>query len=122
MTTIRFVEDLFHQKYPFLLPDLFRRKLSEDEFNVALEVLTIYSSVCIEKKFPIKEFLTSYLISNQRITNMKRTFLRLVKLFDEHHLIEPNCKIISDSKIYDTDQLTSSNSFEGFIVYEKLSI
>ena len=122
MATIWLVEDLFHYKYPFLLPDLFRRKISKDEFDVAFEVLTIYSSVSIEKKFFIKEFLTSYRISNQRITNMKRTFIQLVKLFEEHHLIESNYKIISDGKVYDTDQLTSTNISEGFIVYEKLSI
>jgi len=81
-----------------------------------------YSSSAVEKKFFIKEFLTSYRISNQCITNMKRTFLQLIKLFEEYHLIESNYKIISDDKVYDTDQLTSSNISEGFIVYEKLSI
>jgi hypothetical protein len=39
MATIWFVEDLFHYNYPFLLPDLFRRKISKDEFDVAFEVL-----------------------------------------------------------------------------------
>jgi len=53
---------------------------------------------------------------------MKRTFIQLVKLFEEHSLIESNYTIISDGKVYHTDQLTSSNISEGFIVYEKLSI
>ena len=44
------------------------------------------------------------------------------KLFEEHSLIESNYTIISDGKVYHTDQLTSSNISEGFIVYEKLSI
>ena len=35
----------------------------------------------------MKEFLASYPISNQRITNMKRTFIELVKVFDEDNLI-----------------------------------
>jgi len=61
----------------WLVEDLFKRKISKDEFDVAFEVLTIYSSVSIEKKFSIKEFLASYRISNQRITNMKRTFRRI---------------------------------------------
>ena len=116
------MEDLFYYKYPFLLPDLFRRKISKDEFDVAFEVMKTYSSVSIQKKFFIKKFLASYRISNQRITNMKRTFVQLVKLFEEHSLIESNYTIISDGKIYHTDQLTSSNISEGFIVYEKLSI
>jgi len=53
---------------------------------------------------------------------MKRTFIQLVKLFEEYDLIESNYKIISDDKLYDTDQLTYNNISEGFIVYEKLSI
>jgi hypothetical protein len=53
---------------------------------------------------------------------MKRAFIQLVKLFEEHSLIESNYKIISDGKVYQTDQLTSSNISEGFILYEKLSI
>lgn len=84
----------------------------------------IGGSVNIEKVFFIQEFLSSYpsVISNQRITNMKRTFIQWVKLFEEHSLIESNYKIISDGKVYQTDQLTSSNISEGFIVHEKLSI
>ena len=53
---------------------------------------------------------------------MKRTFIQLVKLFEEHSLIESNYTIISDGKVYHTDHLTSSNISEGFIVDERLSI
>ena len=87
----------------WLVEDLFRRKISKDEFDVAFEVMKTYSSVSIQKKFFIKEFLASYRISNQRITNMKRTFIQLVKLFEEHSLIESNYTIISDGKVYHTD-------------------
>jgi hypothetical protein len=51
MATIWLVEDLFHYKHPFLLPDLFRRKISKDPFDVTFEVFKIYSSVSIEKNF-----------------------------------------------------------------------
>ena len=74
-----------------LVEDLFRRKISKDEFHVAFEILKNYCSVSIRKTFFIKEFLASY-----RIFNMKRTFIQLVKLFEEHHLIEPNYQIISN--------------------------
>ena len=116
------MEDLFHYKYPFLLPDLFRRKISKDEFDVAFEVLKNYGSVSIRKTFFIKEFLASYRISNQRITNMKRTFIQLVKLFEEHHLIEPNYQIISNGYHNFVEELNIHNISEGFILYEKLSI
>jgi hypothetical protein len=90
MITIWLVENLFHYKYSFLLPDLFRRKISKDEFDVTFEVLKNYIHVGIKKKFFIKEFLISYSISNQRITNMKITLLQLAKVFEEHDLIQSN--------------------------------
>jgi hypothetical protein len=116
------VEDLFHYKYPFLLPDLFRRKISKDEFDVTFEVLKIYSSVNIEKEFFIKEFLASYSISNQRITHIKRNFIQLVKVFEEHDLIESNYKVIFEGYYHSVEELTIHNISEGFVLYEKLSI
>ena len=122
MAKIWLVEDLFHYRYPFLLPDLFRGRISKDQFNVTFEVLKNYASVPIEKKFFIKEFLASYRISNQRINNMKRTFIQLVKVFEEHHLIEPHYKIIYDGYYHSVQELTIYNISEGFVLYEKLSI
>jgi hypothetical protein len=118
------VEDLFHYKYPFLLPDLFRRKISKDEFDVTFEVLKIYSSVNIEKEFFIKEFLASYSISNQPITHIhiKRNFIQLVKVFEEHDLIESNYKVIFEGYYHSVEELTIHNISEGFVLYEKLSI
>ncbi len=105
-----------------ILPDLFRRKISKDEFDVTFEVLKNYGSVPIEKKFFINEFLAFYDISNPRITNMKRTFIQLVKLFEEHHLIELNYKIISDGYHHSVEELNINNISESFVLYEKLSI
>lgn len=116
------VEDLFHYKCPFALPDIFRRKISKDEFDITFEVLKIYSSVSIEKKFYIKKFLSPYHISNQRVTNMKRIFIKLVKVFEEHNLIESDYPILSDEYSYSVKKLTTNNISQGFIIYEKLLI
>ena len=61
-----------------------------DEFEVQFELIKVFSSVDIEKKFFIQEFLDSYpsVISHQRINNIKRCFIQLVKLLEEHDLIE----------------------------------
>ena len=42
MADVWLVEDLLRYKYSFLLPDLFRRKISKDEFDVTFKVLKIY--------------------------------------------------------------------------------
>lgn len=43
-------------------------------------------------------------------------------MFEEYEWLDSDYKIISDGKVYDTDQLTSNNISEGFIVYERISI
>jgi hypothetical protein len=43
-------------------------------------------------------------------------------MLEEYELVDSNYMIISDGKVYDTDQLTSLNISEGFIVHEKLSL
>lgn len=55
------IEELFDYNYPFLLPELFRQKTTKCQFEVRFQVLQVFSSVSIEKKFFIQEFLDSYL-------------------------------------------------------------
>lgn len=122
-------EELFYYAHPFLFPDFFKpkkseRKLTKHELDVQFEFIQVFSSINLEKTFYIKEFLDSYsaTLSNQDKTIIKNYFIQLIKVFEEYDLIESNYKIISNGKVYDTDQLTSQNISEGFIVTEKLSI
>ena len=117
-------EELFYYTHPFLLPDLFKRKLTKHEFQVQFKVIQVFSSVDIEKSFSIKEFFQNYpsTLTNQQKTKIKKYFIRLIQMFQEYELLDPDYKIISNGKLYDTDQLTSNNISEGFIVYERISI
>ena len=53
---------------------------------------------------------------------MKKTFLQLVKFFEEYDLIEPNYKIISDGYYQSLEELIIHNISKRFVIYEKLSI
>jgi hypothetical protein len=46
----------------------------------------------------------------------------LIQMFEEYKWVDSDYKIISDGKVYDTDQFTTSNISEGFISYERISI
>ena len=92
--------------------------------EVRVKFFQVFNSVSIEKEFFVQEFLDSYpsILSNQRITDIKRTFIQLVKTVQESDFIEENYKIISNGLFFDTDELTIQNISEGFVIYEKLSI
>ncbi len=88
------------------------------------KVIQVFSSIDIEKTFLIKEFFQNYpsTLTNKQKTDMKKCFIQLIQLLQDSDLIESNYKIISNNKIYPTNQLTTKNMSEGFIVYEKLII
>jgi len=91
---------------------------------VRVKFLQIFSSVNIEKEIFIQEFFKSYpsALNNQQKTKIKRSFIGLVKLLEQHDLIEPKYKILSNRNLDDTKELTSRNISEGFVIYEKITI
>ena len=91
-----------------------------------MTVLSASSQVCQFDVliFFIEEFLQNYSsqLSNQQKTKIKEYFIQSIQLFQKHHLIENNYKVISDGFFIHTDHLTLSNISQGFVIYEKLSI
>jgi hypothetical protein len=79
--------------------------------------------VDIQKTFYLKNFFQNYAstLTNPQKTKIKKYFIQLIKMLKEYELVNYKYTIISDGKVYDTDQLTSLNISEGFIVHEKLS-
>ncbi len=124
MANVWVVEDLFYYQHPFILPDFFRQKLTKSELEVRLKLIQIFTSVSIEKVIDIKSFFNSYssTLNSQQKTKIKKSFLEVVKILEEHQLIESKYKIISNGRLLDASKLTIKNISEGFIFYEKLSI
>ena len=117
-------DELFYYAHPFVLPDLFQRKLTKHQFEVQFHVIRTFSSLDIQKTFYFKEFLQAYLstLNNQQITSVKRYFIQLMEIFEEHQLIESSYQVILDDKLYHVDKLLTNNISQGFIVFEKLLI
>lgn len=55
-------------------------------------------------------------------TKIKKSFTRLVKVFEELDLIESNYTIISNGILYDLLELTIKEIFENLLIYEKFII
>ena len=119
---VTIVEELFYYNYPFLLPDLFRQRITKYEFDVRFKVLQVFSSVNIQKEFFIQEFLDSYpsVLSNQQKTNIKKYFIQTVNILKNSDLIESKFKILLNGFLHDVKELNTNNISEGFILYEKL--
>ena len=53
---------------------------------------------------------------------MKTYFIELVKVLQDHNLIEDNYKIIWNGSFCDTKELNTKNISEGFYYLRKISI
>ena len=117
-------DELFYYAHPFLLPDLFQVKLTKLQLEVQVHVIRTFSSFDTQKIFYVEEFLQAYpsTLNNQQITSVKRYFIQLMEIFEEHELIESSYQVILDDKLYHVDKLLTNNISQGFIVFEKLLI
>jgi hypothetical protein len=117
------IEDLFYHNYPFALPDIFPDKISKIQFLVRFEVVKIFSSATIEKKFFVKNFIECYpaSLSNKSIKQIKEFFVESIETLKQESLIQPKFKIIRNGKIQSVKQLTYQNISEGFVIYEQLT-
>ena len=95
-------DELFYYAHPFLLPDLFQVKLTKLQLEVQVHVIRTFSSFDTQKIFYVEEFLQAYpsTLNNQQITNVKRYFIQLMEIFEEHQLIESSYQVILDDKLY----------------------
>lgn len=114
-------EELFDYAHPFLLPDLFRVKLTKHQFEVQFKFIQTFSSMNVEKIFHIQEFFNTFSssLNGRQKLKIKEYFVQLVQLFKEYNLIEGRYKIIHQGKVEKVKNLNSRNITEGFIIYEK---
>ncbi len=78
------MEELFDYQYPFVYPDFFQTesiKFNKDQYLVRFEVIQLFSSKSVSKKFYLREFFQQHKVSNQRIRNMKQIFIELIQEF-----------------------------------------
>ena len=118
------IDDLFHYQYPFRLPDLFEKdltdpKLTKYENLVRVECIKTLSSKEVEKHFYIREFITTYKISNQTAKEVKQIFIDLIHLFHQYQLIEEEGLLMSNRSPITISKLTTSNISDGVILYER---
>lgn len=121
MVEVWIAEELFDYTYPFILPDLRKRKLKY-AFEVQFYIIQTFSCIGVEKVFDVQAFFHRYpsAISHRTMTHIKREFLMWVETLEKSDLIEKQYKIIQKGQWYSVRQLTLENISEGFVLYEKI--
>jgi hypothetical protein len=133
LVRVPIMDALFYNHYPFRLPDLFEldltnRKLNKHEYLVRCEIIKVFSSRSVEKKFLISQFFKRHRLSNQLTGKIKSQFVQMMKLLYEHNMIEFKVKLFLCQTTTNIDinietnieELSASNIGQGFLVYEKI--
>ena len=123
VTRVLLLEELFDYQYPFIYPDLFQTesiKFNKDQYLVRFEVIQLFSSKSVSKKFYLREFFQQHKVSNQRIRYMKQIFIELIQEFYQFGLIQPKVKLMSHNYYLDIQDLNTFNISDGFVLYEKI--
>ena len=76
-------EEFFSYLHPFSFPDLFKKKLTNDQFQVLFKIVKIFISNSARKEFNIQQFLDSYswnlnVTGKKRIENSFTSYLKIL--------------------------------------------
>lgn len=118
------VEELFYYKYPFYLPNLFKKTMGKHEKQVAVKLIQIITSESIQKIVFMEKFFESYpaRLNHQNKSKIKRYLIELVNYLQEQRVIESKYQYIYQGNFIHTKQLTTRLISEGFVIYEKINI
>ena len=128
LVEIWIAEGLFEYLHPFIFPDFFRKKLTEDEFKVLFEILTIFSSnFSTQKEFNLQKFFNSYSsnINGTRQKNIKEFFIKYLKILREESKIRDEILFSSsslDSKKIDQLIPGDLSPSKQFSVFESIDV
>lgn len=104
-------EEFFHYLHPFVFEDLFKNKLTKDQFQVLFQIIQVYSSQDLRKEFHFKQFLDTYTASysNQRKTRIKQYFIKYLSILQEQQKINKQVLLLPSNQVYQINKLTISN-------------
>lgn len=122
MVEIWIAEELFHYLHPFLFSDVFRQKLTNQQFQVLFEIIKTYSSIHLRKEFNITQFLDNYpsVLSNQHKRQIKEHFIQYLKLFHQEGKLQDKVLDLSSNKVLPITDLNST--YSQIAVFENIKV
>lgn len=92
-------EELYFYAYPFSFPVDFLVWKNKYDLLMKLQLIESFSTVSLEKKFPLKNFLNQFSISNKERTKIKKQLIELFSKLKDSELIEDRICLDNDSDI-----------------------
>ena len=122
MVEIWIAEKLFHYLHPFLFSDVFRQKLTNQQFQVLFEIIKTYSSIHLRKEFNITQFLANYpsVLSNQHKKQIQEYFIHYLKILHQDGKLQHKVLDLSSNKLLQITHLNSSHS--QIAVFEDIKV
>jgi hypothetical protein len=122
MVEIWIAEELFHYLHPFLFSDVFRQKLTNQQFQVLFEIIKTYSSIHIRKEFNITQFLDNYpsVLSNQHKRQIKEHFIQYLKVFHQEGKLQDKVLDLSSNKVLPITDLNLT--YSQIAVFENIKV
>lgn len=109
-------KQLFCYDYPFVLPKSFLVYRNKHELQVKLELLKSISSTSIKKEFHTEIFFNQFSISNQKLSKIKKFFLKSFQDLEE--FLKPEFEIIQkNGSVKETNKLTLRLISQSQMIY-----
>ena len=92
-------EKLYFYPYPFRFSADFLVWKNKYDLEMKLQLIESFSTVSLEKKFPLKSFLNQFSVSNKDLTKIKQQLIDLFSELKDSELIEDRICLDNDSDI-----------------------
>jgi len=100
------IEDLYNYSYPFMISNHFLNFKNQTDCLLKLYILRSISVQSIEKIFPVSEFLLRIKLSNSKLVQVKKDFIKLIQEIAQEEIIQDKIKIIPKKKRISVKLLT----------------
>ena len=86
--TMAIGEELYFHQYPFVFPDYLLTYQNKYDLEIKLQLIESFSTVELEKRFTVKNFLNKFSVQNKDLTKIKKELINLFSRLTDSQLIE----------------------------------
>ena len=109
--TMAVEEELYFYQYPFVFPDYLLTYQNKYDLEIKLQLIESFSTVELEKRFAVKNFLNQFSVPNKDLTKIKKELLNLFSRLKDSQLIENKFRLTfkngSSSKLSPIENLSA---------------